>query len=174
MTGVPPLRVMRPGTPAAALGFAVQYLMTKPAFANLRFGDWSKILVGQINRGHYCFVADDAGRIQGFLGWALTSEAKAEAWLAGRAPLSHQDSLEGDCVVINAWMADSRAALRVLLREARKLGRGRTYVCFKRYDGGGAMRPVRLRLSSHGHAPTLIAAFPTAALKQCLRPPAAS
>ena len=42
-----------------ALGLAVSHLMTKPAFANLRFGDWSRVLVGQINRKHYAFVVDD-------------------------------------------------------------------------------------------------------------------
>jgi hypothetical protein len=39
------LRVFRPKNPYVALGLAVNHLMTKPAFANLRFGDWSRILV---------------------------------------------------------------------------------------------------------------------------------
>jgi hypothetical protein len=53
LTAAPPtappvdLRLFRPKSPVvAALGLAVEYLMTKPAFANLRFGDWSRILVG--------------------------------------------------------------------------------------------------------------------------------
>ena len=49
-----------------ALGLAVNHLMTKPAFANLRFGDWSRILVGQINRKHYYFAVDGKNQIQGF------------------------------------------------------------------------------------------------------------
>jgi hypothetical protein len=49
------LRIVQPDNPAAALGMAVNHLMMKPAFANLRFGDWSRILVGQINRRHFCF-----------------------------------------------------------------------------------------------------------------------
>ena len=49
----PDLKVFRPQSPYVALGLAVNHLMTKPAFANLRFGDWSRILVGQINRKHY-------------------------------------------------------------------------------------------------------------------------
>ena len=47
------LRLFRPGSPYVALGLVVNHLLTKPAFANLRFGDWSRILVGQINRRHY-------------------------------------------------------------------------------------------------------------------------
>jgi hypothetical protein len=42
MTVVAPrgdLRVFRPENPYVALGLAVNHLMTKPAFANLRFGD---------------------------------------------------------------------------------------------------------------------------------------
>jgi hypothetical protein len=42
--------VFRPDNPYVALGLAVSHLMTKPAFATLRFGEWSRILVGQINR----------------------------------------------------------------------------------------------------------------------------
>ena len=37
--------------------------MTKPAFARQRFGDWSRILVGQINRKHY-YLAVDSARIR--------------------------------------------------------------------------------------------------------------
>jgi hypothetical protein len=52
-------KLYRPNSPAIALGLAVNHLMGKPAFANLKFGDWSRILVGQINRGHYCFAVDE-------------------------------------------------------------------------------------------------------------------
>ena len=44
---VPPetdLKIFRPQNPYVALGLAVSHLMTKPAFAHLRFGDWSRIL----------------------------------------------------------------------------------------------------------------------------------
>ena len=76
--GPPPFRLWRPDTPATALGLAVSHLMTKPVFANLRFGEWSRVLVGQVNRGHYCFVVDRDGQIQGFVGWALATREKAE------------------------------------------------------------------------------------------------
>jgi hypothetical protein len=35
----PDLKVLRPQSPFVALGLAVNHLMTKPAFAKLRFGD---------------------------------------------------------------------------------------------------------------------------------------
>jgi hypothetical protein len=79
----PDLKVFRPQNPYVALGLAASHLMTKPAFANLRFGDWSRILVGQINRKHYCFAVDGNNQIQGFIGWAVTSKEKAEAWVGG-------------------------------------------------------------------------------------------
>jgi hypothetical protein len=43
----PDLKMFRPQNLYVALGLAVNHLMTKPAFANLRFGDWSRILVGR-------------------------------------------------------------------------------------------------------------------------------
>ena len=72
-------RLFRPDKPTTALGLAVSYLMTKPAFANLKFGEWSRVLVGQINRGHYCFALGSENRVHGFAGWALTTRSGALA-----------------------------------------------------------------------------------------------
>ncbi|KQP09593.1 RTX toxin [Methylobacterium sp. Leaf93] len=139
--------MLRPDKPAIALGLAVSYLMVKPAFANLRFGEWSRILVGQINRGHYCFAIDEAGQIQGFVGWALTSRDKAEAWVEGRGALSYDDSLAGDCLVFNAWSANSTRVHRFLVDEARKLISDKQTLYFKRHYPDGTTRPVRLTVN---------------------------
>ena len=80
---LPALRIVKPANAAAALGLAVSHLMVKPAFANLQFGDWSRILVGQINRGHFCFAMDAENQIQGFMGWALAAKEHAEGWVEG-------------------------------------------------------------------------------------------
>ena len=114
------LRIFKPANPAAALGLAVSHLMVKPAFANLKFGDWSRILVGQVNRGHYCFAVDENNEVQGFMGWALATREKAEAWVEGRRGLTFEDSREGECMVINAWSASSNRTTRFLLVEARR------------------------------------------------------
>jgi hemolysin-activating ACP:hemolysin acyltransferase len=127
-----------------ALGLAVTHLMVQPAFANLRFGDWSRVLVGQINRRHYYFAIDEKKQTQGFLGWALTTKDTAEAWLAGRAALSYEDSRDGDCVIINAWSANSPEAGRLLRDAARRIGLGKQAVYFKRHYKDGTTRPMRL------------------------------
>jgi hemolysin-activating ACP:hemolysin acyltransferase len=137
----------RPPTPAAALGMAVNYLMTKPAFAQLRFGEWSRILVGQINRKHYCFVIDENKQIQGFLGWALTSKEKAEAWVENRGAVSGIDANDGDCVIFNAWAANHPRINRVLLDAARQVMQGRDTMYFKRHYKDGTTRPVRMRIN---------------------------
>jgi hemolysin-activating ACP:hemolysin acyltransferase len=144
---VPPFRLFRPDRPALALGLAVNYLMTKPAFANLRFGDWSRILVGQINRNHYVFAVDSRNQVRGFVGWALTTRAKAEAWVEGRAPLSHEDSKAGECLVFNAWSAETLKVHRFLVDEARKLISDKETVYFKRHYSDGSARPVRLNVN---------------------------
>ena len=89
------LRLLQPENPYVALGLAVSYMMTKPAFAALRFGDWSRVLVGQINRKHYYFVIGGKNQVEGFLGWAVTTEEKAEAWVEGRERVLYPDSFEG-------------------------------------------------------------------------------
>jgi hemolysin-activating ACP:hemolysin acyltransferase len=139
--------LFRPDSPAVALGLAVNHLMTKPAFAQLSFGDWSRILVGQINRKHYCFVVDDKQQVQGFVGWALATREKAEAWVEGRRGLSYEDSKEGDCLVFNAWAANSTRVHRFMVDEARKLIRDKQTVYFKRYYKDGTSRPVRLNVN---------------------------
>jgi hemolysin-activating ACP:hemolysin acyltransferase len=132
------LRLFQPDQAPAALGLAVAYLMTKPAFATLPFGTWSKILVGQINRRHYAFVADNKLTIQGFVGYALTSAARAEAWASG-VPLLEDECHEGDCLIINAWAADSTSVVRFLLDVMRRVASDREAIFFsRRYPDGGS------------------------------------
>jgi hemolysin-activating ACP:hemolysin acyltransferase len=145
-TELPELRVFQPQNPALALGLAVSHLMTKPAFAKLRFGEWSRILVGQINRKHYYFAVDRHNEIQGFVGWAVTTSDKAEAWLRGTA-FSSEESPDGDCLVINAWSANSPSVNRFLLEEGRKVVRDKRYVYFKRYYDDGTAKPMRVRVN---------------------------
>jgi hemolysin-activating ACP:hemolysin acyltransferase len=144
----PTLRIVRPDNPAAALGRAVSYLMTKPAFANLRFGDWSRILVGQINRKHYCFVVDGAGQVQGFMGWALASEEHAQAWAEGRRALTFEDSLAGDCMVVNAFAANSTRVTRFLIEEGRRVASSRAALYFKRHYKDGTTRASRVAVNA--------------------------
>jgi hemolysin-activating ACP:hemolysin acyltransferase len=143
-----PLRIFKPASASAALGLAVSHLMVKPAFANLKFGDWSRILVGQINRGHYCFVIDANNQVQGFMGWALASQENAEDWVEGRRPLTFEDSKAGDCVVVNAWSANSNGVTRFLLAEARRIARDKRAVYFKRHYKDGTTRPARVAVNS--------------------------
>ena len=103
--------------------------------------------VGQINRKHYYFAVDSDNRIHGFLGWALTSKEKAEAWVEGRGGLSYEDSVEGDCVIFNAWSGGSLEVNRFLLMAARKIIVGKEMVYFKRHYKDGSTRPVRLRVN---------------------------
>jgi hemolysin-activating ACP:hemolysin acyltransferase len=146
MTAMPSgLRLARPQSAAAALGLAVSHLMTKPAFAALPFGSWSRVLVGQINRGHYQLVVDDTGRVVGFLGWAATSEANAEAWVRGHTDVP--ELRDGDCIVINAWSADDPAANRLVLAAARLAICDKRLVYFKRHYKDGRTRPMRLSVN---------------------------
>jgi len=149
---MPALRIVKPANAAAALGLAVSHLMVKPAFANLKFGDWSRILVGQINRGHFCFAMDAENQIQGFMGWALASKEHAEGWVEGRRALTFEDSRDGDCMVINAWSANSNAVTRFLLAEARRVARDKTTVYFKRHYKDGSTRPARVAVNSFVHS----------------------
>jgi hemolysin-activating ACP:hemolysin acyltransferase len=129
--------------PAAALGLAVAHLMTRPAFARLPFGAWSKVLVGQINRGHY-FLMYDGPKVVGFAGWALTTEAKAEDWLMDRADFSFADSTAGDTLVVNCWSAATTEIHRAMVDAYRPIIAPYRQLYFKRFYEDGAIRKVRL------------------------------
>jgi tetratricopeptide (TPR) repeat protein len=138
------LRLWKPAEPAFALGLAVEFLMKEAVFARLPFGEWSQVLIGQINRGHFCFVVDRQQRVQGFLGWALTPERLAEQWVEGRASLTDEDCRDGDCVIINAWAAASTGAHRLLIDEGLRLFGRKRRIYARRYNTRGQPRPLRL------------------------------
>lgn len=136
-------RAIKEPNPYAALGRAVSYMMTKPAFARVPFGHWSKTLTGQINRGHYFFVFEGT-RVVGFLGWAFVAEERAVAWAEGRAEISFEESVNGDCIVINAWSADTAGVNRFILEKLREIGKDGKRVFAKRFYKDGRTRPVYL------------------------------
>ena len=135
--------VFRPQSPATALGLAVAHLMAKPAFAALGFGAWSRVLAGQINRGHFWCVANDQRQMVGFLGWALATEAAAETWLAGTA-VPEIGGPGADCIIFNAWSGEGPEVRAALLAAAREAAAPHRLIYFKRFYGKGRIRPVRL------------------------------
>lgn len=114
--------------------------MTKPAFARLPFGHWSRVLVGQINRGHY-LIAADSERIVGFLGWALATEEKGDMWLTGSHELAFEDSKAGEILLINAWASETNDVTQVILERLREIVYSQKMVYFKRFYPDGRTRP---------------------------------
>lgn len=143
MTEAPPLQLRTFDNRAMALGLAVEYLMKKPAFARLPFGHWSRVLIGQIRRGHYVLVIQGK-KVVGFGGWAASTEAEAEAWLAGQPNATEIAGDAGDCAVINAWAADGPAVNDVLIAEAMRRTQEFRMVYAKREYEDGRTRPVRM------------------------------
>ena len=128
---------------AMARGLAVEYLMKKPAFAKLPFGHWSRVLTGQIRRGHYAFVLQ-GNKVVGFGGWAAVAASQAEAWLAGKPDATEVSGDTGDCAVINAWAADGPEANDALVAEAMRRTQEFRMVYAKREYEDGRTRPVRM------------------------------
>jgi hemolysin-activating ACP:hemolysin acyltransferase len=133
--------------PARALGLSVSYLMTKPAYSKLSFGTWSRVLVGQINRGHYVLAYRDK-TIVGFAGWALSSLEHGEAWLAGTNDLSFENSKVGEVMLINAWAADDEAIVKALEQHLREAGKDQSHAFFRRFYSDGRIRPGRVAINT--------------------------
>lgn len=140
------LKGLRPGNRHQALGMAVAFLMSDPAFQGLRFGHWARVLAGQVRRGHFLFVTQRHD-VVGFAGWTLTDHDSAEAWLAGRREIGFEDGPVGDHVILNAWKTTTPAANRFLVDALRRLFRSQQALYFKRFYADGRMRPARLRVN---------------------------
>jgi hypothetical protein len=82
------------------------------------------------------------------MGWALASRGHAEAWVEGRRGLSFEDSQRGDCIVFNAWSANSNAVTRFMLAEARRIASSKTTIYFKRHYKDGTTRPARIAVNA--------------------------
>jgi hemolysin-activating ACP:hemolysin acyltransferase len=128
---------------AAALGAAVNFTMTKPAFARLPFGHWARVLTGQINRGHYFFVFREK-TVVGFCGWSLANKEDAEAWLKGGSPPGLEEGKTGECLMLNAWVAANPAANRFIFDHLRVVGKGKYALYGKRDYPDGRTRRLRL------------------------------
>ena len=137
----------RPKDSTAALGLAVEFLSRKPAFARLQFGEWSQVLFYQVARGHFFFVVDQDRRVRGFLGWALTREDLAEKWVKGRAGLRDDECREGDCVIVNAFAAETADAKRFIVNTMRRMFANKRTLYFKRHYRDGRTRPMRLNVN---------------------------
>jgi hemolysin-activating ACP:hemolysin acyltransferase len=140
------LRASRLDDDYKALGLAVSLMMADQSFGRLPFGHWSRVLAGQIRRKHYLF-AFDGKEVTGFLGWCLTDEEHAEKWLHQRGDISFDAAQDGDCVLINAWMAKTGRTNRFLLDQVRHVIKDRRFVYFKRFYKDGRMRPMKLSVN---------------------------
>lgn len=127
----------------AAFARAVAHLMTRPAFASAPFGHVARCLAGQVNRGHYAFAAR-GDRVVGFVGWALSGEAHAEAWLAGARGLGDAEAGVGDCAILNFWQADDTEVSRLIVSHLTATLSGVRRLYAKRHYPDGRMRPLRL------------------------------
>jgi len=141
------LTAWKPKDKAACLGLAVEFLSKMPAFARLQFGEWSQVLFYQVARAHFFFVVDQDQRVRGFLGWALTDQALAEQWVQGRAGLRNEQCLEGDCVIINAFAAETTEANHFIVETMRGLFASKRMLYFKRHYPDGRTRPARLSVN---------------------------
>ncbi len=143
----PRLSAWKPADPAASLGLAVEFLSRMPAFGKLQFGEWSQVLFYQVARGHFFFVVDQDKRVRGFLGWALTEQALAEQWVEGLAGLRNEQCREGDCVIINAFAAETDEANHFIVDTMRGLFASKRRLYFKRHYPDGRTRPARLSVN---------------------------
>ncbi|GJE54190.1 hypothetical protein EKPJFOCH_0663 [Methylobacterium thuringiense] len=130
-----------------AVGLAVRFMSGRTAYAELPFGSWSSAICNQVGRGHYAFVTDNTDKVVGYAGWAMTPEAKAEAWADQGVELSDAECREGDCLIMNTWIADTPAVHRFLVDAVRAGARDKKTIYFRRVYDDGRRRVVRIAVN---------------------------
>ena len=65
----------------------------------------------------------------------------------GLGGLSYQDSLQGECIIFNAWASNGPKVNRLLRHEARKAMTGREMAYFKRHYKDGTTRASRVTVN---------------------------
>ena len=129
---------------------AVEICSRHEAFGAQTFGHWVRVLIGQVNRGQYRFVLGGASETKdrpvGFAGWFRTTRTEAERWLCGTGT-GVQDPT-GDCIVLNALIAEEPGVLRAILTHAETFEPGPFQLYAKRAYPDGRIRPVRLPVSA--------------------------
>ena len=141
-------RAIRDKNPFAACGRTVSYLMKIPNLARLPFGQLSRLIVGQINRGQYFFIVDASSAICGYCGWTQTTHDRAEAWLEKNIEVSGENIVDGPVCVINIWQASSPKANAAIVGALRTMVHPSTaLVVAKRFYPGGKIRPVRIPIA---------------------------
>jgi hypothetical protein len=71
----------------------------------------------------------------------------AEQWVEGRAGLRDDECREGDCVIVNAFAAETGAANRFIVDAMRNLFANKRTLYFKRHYRDGRTRPTRLNVN---------------------------
>jgi len=136
-----------------AVGIAARLMMHHPAFSRQPFGVWAQTLEGQAKLRHHAFVMDDTRQVVGFVGYALTTKARAEAWRRGETALTYDECRHGDCVVFQCWIANDRFVHRFMVNAARKILVGRDTMYYKRVYRNGSARivaqPINEFIESH-------------------------
>lgn len=141
------LRLVTMADPNMALGVAVRLMLDAPVYAAMPFGPWTAAINGQVNRGHYVFVLDEADQVVGYAGWALVPQDRAEAWADHGAILADEECREGDCVIFNAWIAKSAEVHRFLVEAVRAAVIDRKAIYFRRAYADSSTRVVRLAVT---------------------------
>ncbi len=114
------LKCVRLKDPFEAFCRAAALLKDVEPYASYKFGSFAGTLGGQIERGHYLFVAQ-GNQLVGYVGWAMCVEAIARAWVEGRYMPNFQECQDGDFFVAMTLFATSREVVWFVAREVRKM-----------------------------------------------------
>lgn len=142
-----PGAIMRMGLgsdPHAAAGQAMVLMARHPEFGDLSFRQMASLIIGQVNRKHYRFVLRGGAPV-GFVGWALCSEAAGRRWLLHNDASAVGDGRQGDCVVLNHWLADGPEMNAFIIAQMLQILPAQRLLFARRRYADGRTRPVVLR-----------------------------
>jgi hypothetical protein len=107
-----------------SFGAVTSFLAAREPFSGFDLGTFTRSIKAQLKARHHLAAVRD-GIIVGYAGWLLTTEAMAEAWVAGQGPLLARRGPEARAAVLTTVAAEDPKSIPLLIRGARQLNPGK-------------------------------------------------
>ena len=118
-----------------SFGLVMSYLAAVEPFSQFRVGSLTKAVRYQLGKGnHVCAYRDDM--LIGYCGWLYVTSEMGERWMRHEGELRPVRDEEADAAALTIVRVDEPALLLRIIRETRRLNKGRRVFFRRDYDGG--------------------------------------
>jgi hypothetical protein len=128
-----------------SFGLVIGYLTAVEPFSQFRAGTLAKAVRHQLGQGnHVCAYRED--RLIGYCGWLHITVEMGERWLQHQGELTPVPEKDADAAALTVVRVDEPSLMLPIIRETRRLNKGRRVFFRRDYDDGGRKRQSVMNL----------------------------